>query len=291
MSEDEEEIRRLLRKLEESYIEKKISEETYRELKEKYEEKLRKIIEPARPKEVAAVPSQPKPVVKPGKINLGENINESLGFPLRNYGRTVLLGVLVILSFLIIPAFLALGYLLRNIRSVGVSDKPVEYGDWGNMLVDGLKVFAVSIVYFIVPAIIGYVFSSGVLRWRYYVGISAPMYRFTPSFYTSFLAVFLVIAVAGFFFYLFYAMAIANMAFKGYFSAAFEFNEIIGRIESVGVVNYIAWGIAAYIIALVISFIGAIIPVLGVILIVPIAYLFMARSLGHVYRATVHGGA
>ncbi|KTG27223.1 DUF4013 domain-containing protein [Haloferax profundi] len=89
-------------------------------------------------------------------------ISESINY-LRNgedWVKTVLIGgVLGLLSFLIIPTFLVIGYLLRVVRATMRGDEePPEFDEWGDMLVDGLKGFAIAFVYFLIPAIVALVF-------------------------------------------------------------------------------------------------------------------------------------
>ncbi|WP_058828234.1 DUF4013 domain-containing protein [Haloferax sp. Q22] len=89
-------------------------------------------------------------------------ISESLNY-LRNgedWVKTVLIGgVLGLLSFLIVPTFLVIGYLLRVVRATMKGDEvPPEFDDWGDMAIDGVKGFAIAFVYALVPAIIAGVF-------------------------------------------------------------------------------------------------------------------------------------
>ncbi|WP_129116514.1 DUF4013 domain-containing protein [Halegenticoccus tardaugens] len=86
-------------------------------------------------------------------------ISESLTY-LRNsedWVRTVLIGgLLTLLSFLVIPAFAVVGYLLRVVRATmrGVDEAP-EFDDWGDLLVDGVKGTVIAVIYGLVPAVVG----------------------------------------------------------------------------------------------------------------------------------------
>ncbi|AKU08855.1 DUF4013 domain-containing protein [Haloferax gibbonsii] len=89
-------------------------------------------------------------------------LSESLNY-LRNgedWVKTVLIGgVLGLLSFLIVPTFLVIGYLLRVVRATMKGDEvPPVFDDWGDMAIDGVKGFAIAFVYALVPAIIAGVF-------------------------------------------------------------------------------------------------------------------------------------
>ncbi|WP_435193932.1 DUF4013 domain-containing protein [Natronomonas sp. EA1] len=69
---------------------------------------------------------------------------------------TILIGgLLSLFSFLIIPAFIVLGYTIRVLRhTMEGEEAPPRFAEWGALLVDGLKAFVVLLAYFIVPAII-----------------------------------------------------------------------------------------------------------------------------------------
>jgi hypothetical protein len=69
--------------------------------------------------------------------------------------KTVAIGaVLSLLSFLLVPAVLVAGYLLRVLRA-SLNDEPVPvFEEWGDMLVEGAKTVAVIIVYTIIPGVI-----------------------------------------------------------------------------------------------------------------------------------------
>jgi hypothetical protein len=64
-------------------------------------------------------------------------------------------GVLLFLSFLVVPLFFAFGYVVRALRAVmhGNSTPPV-FDDWGELGLDGLKAFAIVFVYSLVPTVI-----------------------------------------------------------------------------------------------------------------------------------------
>ncbi|WP_101297905.1 DUF4013 domain-containing protein [Halegenticoccus soli] len=86
-------------------------------------------------------------------------ITESITY-LRNsedWVKTVLIGgLLSLLSFLVVPTFTVIGYLLRVLRSTMRGDEtPPEFGEWGDMTVDGLKGFVIAAVYGLVPVVVG----------------------------------------------------------------------------------------------------------------------------------------
>ena len=86
------------------------------------------------------------------------SIEEALTYPTESddWIVTVLIGgVLTVLSILIIPAFIVYGYLVRAIRAnLEGEPEPPTFGDWGELVVDGIKVVVVGFVYMIVPLIV-----------------------------------------------------------------------------------------------------------------------------------------
>ncbi|MFW6434980.1 MAG: DUF4013 domain-containing protein [Halovenus sp.] len=85
-------------------------------------------------------------------------IADAISFPRKSddWLTTLLIGaVLGFLSFLIIPGLILQGYLLRVARAGATGDEqPPAFGDWIELLVDGVKAFVVAFVYGILPATI-----------------------------------------------------------------------------------------------------------------------------------------
>lgn len=68
---------------------------------------------------------------------------------------TVLVGgILLLLGFLVVPLFVAYGYLVRVVRETAAgTEEPPGFGDWEALLVDGLTAVVVGVVYQI-PAVL-----------------------------------------------------------------------------------------------------------------------------------------
>ncbi|WP_114577158.1 DUF4013 domain-containing protein [Saliphagus sp. LR7] len=74
-----------------------------------------------------------------------------------DWERTVLIGgLLTVFSFLLIPAFVVMGYLLGVFRATmhGDTERPPVFDDWGALAVDGLKGYVIAFVYGLVPAVV-----------------------------------------------------------------------------------------------------------------------------------------
>ena len=154
-------------------------------------------------------------------------ISESINY-LRNgedWVKTVLIGgVLGLLSILIIPTFLVIGYLLRVVRATMRGDEePPEFDEWGDMAVDGLKGFAIVFVYALVPAIIALVFGFAGLIGIIAGGGSDVAGAFGGIVTLLGLLVAFVLSIAAA--YLIPA-ALANYAETDRMGAAFEFGEL-----------------------------------------------------------------
>jgi hypothetical protein len=73
-------------------------------------------------------------------------------------------GVLSILSVFLLPAFLVFGYYGRVLRATAADEsEPPVFDDWGDMFVDGLKLFAITLAYFLVPTIVLAISAGGMI--------------------------------------------------------------------------------------------------------------------------------
>lgn len=95
-------------------------------------------------------------------------LEEAINYPRNdeeNWLKTLAIGsVMALLSFLIIPIFVVLGYYMRVLRgSMEGNEMPPVFDEWGEMIVDGLKAFVVAFVYLLIPGIVFGISSGGVL--------------------------------------------------------------------------------------------------------------------------------
>ncbi|MGQ4555667.1 DUF4013 domain-containing protein [Halobellus sp. GM3] len=98
-------------------------------------------------------------------------LSESLHYPLNgdSWLRTIVIGgLLSVLTVFVVPIFLLQGYFVRVLRGAarGETDAP-GFDDWGDLLVDGLKLFAVNLIVSIallaVLLLVGALFGAGSL--------------------------------------------------------------------------------------------------------------------------------
>lgn len=152
-------------------------------------------------------------------------LEDALRYPLNSEDRVATLiigGLLLVFSFLLIPAFILQGYLLRVLGSAAAGDEAApSFTDWGGLLVDGLKLFVVSLVYGLVIAV-PFVVASVVIGLGGLTGSDAGVAAFGIVGILLFLLATLVAIVIGYFL----PAAMTNFAVEGEMSAAFDFAAI-----------------------------------------------------------------
>ncbi len=234
-------------------------------------------------------------------MDIGDVISDSLRYPTSNWSKLVIVGVLFLISFLIIPLFLVLGYMFRVIKAslAGVEELPA-FEEWVEMLVEGIKLFLVYIIYSlpaIIIAIISFISLWSSLKSLTYI-TQANGTTVTPDMFFALFggSVLIGLIIAGLYSLVIYpimAVAIGNMAYyNGEFSAAFRFNEILSIISQIGWVDLIIWYIVLIMVGIAIGFIVsiiAIIPILGwiflIFIVYPYFYLFYARAVAWLYSS------
>jgi hypothetical protein len=218
-------------------------------------------------------------------LDIGEIVNDAIRYPSSDWKKVIILGVLMIASVVIIPIFLVMGYGFRALKaSIAGFDELPEFDEWGEMFVDGLKVFVVQIAYMIVPLIIIFAGTFGSLAM-----ISPDTGMITnPTAFTGLLGGTVIIGVIlAIILGLIETIAIAHMAYNdSELGAAFRFGEILDVISQIGWIDYIIWYIVVGLIAAVIAFIAGLlnsIPIIGtliaLLIIYPYIQLFWNRAL------------
>lgn len=81
-------------------------------------------------------------------MDIGEIVSDSVMYPSSDWKKVLIMGLLAIISFLIVPIFLFMGYGFRALKSsMAGSEELPDFDEWGEMFIDGLKVFVVGFVY------------------------------------------------------------------------------------------------------------------------------------------------
>jgi hypothetical protein len=194
-------------------------------------------------------------------MDIGDIISDSIKYPSSDWGKILILGVIMIASILIVPIFLVYGYLFRIIKATlaGLDELP-EFDEIGEMFVDGLKIFVVAIVYAIPVWIISWIF--GLIMGS---TMTATTTSLDPTMIWALFLGNIIFAIVAVIIGLIEVMAIANMAYyDGDLGAAFRFKEILDYISRIG------WGkyIVTYIVIAIIAFIGFFIGMLTLFILI-----------------------
>jgi len=180
-------------------------------------------------------------------------LSEAFEFPKAgdDWLPTILIGgVLSILSALVLPAFVLQGYLVRALRDGAAGERAApSFTQWGELLVDGLKLFVVNIVYSIVVVIPMFIGLSVVGGLGVVAGESNAGALFTGLVGLVILLLFVVLGLL-----LAYVVpaAMANFAIEGRIGAAFAF----GTIREGAFTSEYA---TAWVLSIVVSIVGGIV--------------------------------
>lgn len=237
-------------------------------------------------------------------MDIGDVISDSMKYPSTDWKKVIILGLLFMFSFLIVPLFLLYGYVFRVIKAslAGVEDLP-DFEEWGEMLVDGIKLFLVYIIYMLPAIIIGIYSVFAFIMALHSFGNLNPATTIDPTIIYSLLG---GSAAFGIGFALIYiliiypimAVGVGNMAFyNGDLGSAFKLGDIFSTISQIGWVDLIIWYIAIIIVSITIFIAGtliAIIPILGwlilTLVVYPYLYLFLGRALAWLYASAFAEG-
>jgi ribosomal protein L40E len=217
-------------------------------------------------------------------VNLGENFSNSFDYAKKLFSDIGRLIILIILTIIPVADLIVVGYAARVLRESPGSEGPPKLERYGELFVDGVKVFFASLIYMIVPAIlIGAGIGSlvaGVLMAGELAGASALALGGTG------LVLLIVGIILAFFLFLLLGAGLAHMIKTGKFGRAFAFGEILRIIRGIGWLKYVGWAIIIYVLWIIIAAIIRI-PVLGGIIFVvvlPVFSTFVFRSLGLLYN-------
>jgi ribosomal protein L40E len=225
-------------------------------------------------------------------LNLGENLGKSFDYTKKMLSDAGRLVILIVLDVIPIVNWIVIGYGARVLRESTGSDVPPKLERYGEMFVDGAKVFFASLIYMIIPAVlIGAGIGSFIASFVLQGGTIAPS-LLTSSlggmvFGGTAIALVLVGVLLAFFFLLILSVGMAHMIRTGKFGKAFAFGEIFGVIHGIGWIRYVGWAVLVFIIAVIVGGVAGAIPYVGwliSIIISPLLTVFIFRSLGLLYN-------
>lgn len=235
--------------------------------------------------EVPPPPSGYAPGVK--GMSLSENLNSSFNYAkalASDIGRYV---ILLILNIIPVVNLIVTGYGARIIKTtpeVGELPKLERYGD---LFIEGLKIFVAGFVYMIIPAILMVLGAGSVFVGAFGFGALPTAGAFALAGLGALLL--LVGLVLAFVLAIFFAIGVAHMLRTNNFGKAFAFGEIRQIIGRIGWGRYIGWLLVLFLIAVVLGAITGAIPfpfgtIISLIL-GPFLVAFYFRSVGTMYSA------
>lgn len=215
-------------------------------------------------------------------MGIGQMVGDSFGYAKEGLVGKWVKWILLIISCIIFP--LILGYMVRIYR--GVTPSP-ELEKWGEMFIDGIKLFIIGLVYAIPIIIIGSVLLLSTIM---AVAASMTTSSLNPNAVMGligadifvFIIFILVVIIIG----LITATAWVRFARTNSMGEAFNFGAIFNHIGNIGWGTYIVALIVMGIVIGIIELICQLIPFIGFILlfiIMPVISIFQARYLCMLY--------
>jgi hypothetical protein len=217
-------------------------------------------------------------------LNLSENLGNSFDYAKKLFSDAGRLIILIVLDIIPVVNWIVIGYAARVLRESPGTEAPPKLERYGEMFVDGAKVFFAGVIYMIIPIVLlaagGFSIFTGVMLQG--EGIGSAM-----AFGGTGLVLLLVGIVLAFFFLIIFGAGMAHMVKTGRFGRAFAFGEIFAIIRGIGWGKYLGWVILTAVIAIVVGAVAGAIPIVGwliSLIISPILAVFIFRSLGLLYN-------
>jgi hypothetical protein len=218
-------------------------------------------------------------------MNLGDNLSDSFEYAkklLSDAGRLI---ILIVLSIIPIVDWIVIGYQAKVLKESPGTGTPPKLEKYGELFVDGAKVFFAALIYMIIPiilVIVGGVSMSAGLMSTSGLTLAGGLVLGGAGAVILLIGIILMVLLL-----IILAVGIAHMVKTGKFGKAFAFGEILSIIRGIGWVKYIGWIVVVVIIAVVVSAISGLIPYVGWLIsavIQPILGVFVFRSMGLLYN-------
>jgi len=225
------------------------------------------------------------------RLDLAENLSNSFEYARKLFTDIGRLIILIVLDLIPLVNWIVVGYAARVLKESPASDAPPKLEEYGQLFVDGAKIFFASLVYMLIPLIlIAAGVGSFVAAMLAAGGPDFVLRGFTPGAMFLFggtgLVLVLVGVVVAFFMLIILAAGVAHMIKSGKFGKAFAFGEILGVLGKIGWGRYLVWVILVAIIAAIVGAVVGAIPYVGWLIsaiIGPALIVFFFRSLGILY--------
>lgn len=218
-------------------------------------------------------------------MDLGDNFSDSFGYTKKLFSDVGRLIILIVLSVIPIVDWIVLGYEARVLKESPGTGTPPKLENYGQLFVEGVKVFLATLLYMLVPTILIVIGAMGTF---------ASFSSFQSQVIVSALSVGgvgVVILLVGILLaiplLIMLAVGLAHMIKTGKFGNAFAFGEIFTVMRRIGLGKYLSWVVITVVVGAALFGILGMIPFIGGFLaaiVQPIYYVFTFRSLGLLYN-------
>jgi ribosomal protein L40E len=214
-------------------------------------------------------------------MNLGENLNNSFNYAKKLFSDAGRLIILIILDFIPIVNWIVVGYAARVLKESSSTDAPPKLENYGELFVNGAKVFFASLIYMIVPTLLIVAGGASIFT-GVFSGEAPSMLLGGTGLVLVLVGIILAIVLL-----IMLGVGMAHMIKTGKFGKAFAFGEIFSIIRGIGWGRYIGWIVVVVIIGAIVGGITGSIPLVGWIIsaiISPALSVFIFRSMGLLYN-------
>lgn len=218
-------------------------------------------------------------------MDLSANLSNSFDYAKKLFSDIGRLAILIVLDIIPIVNWIVVGYAAKVLRESPSSPAPPKLERYGDMFVDGAKVFFASLVYMIIPVIL-IALGVGSIVAGFFMIDQMPALGGMALGGTG-IVLLIVGLILALILLLILGVGIAHMIKTGKFGKAFAFGEILAIIKGIGWGKYLGWIVIVVVIAAVIGGIaGALRPVGWLIsaILSPVLSVFIFRSLGLLYN-------
>ncbi len=201
-------------------------------------------------------------------MDIGDNFSDSFDYAKKLFSDGSRLLILIILGIIPVVNWIVVGYASRVLSEAPGAKSPPALEKYGDLFVDGAKVFFASLIYMIIPLILiglgvasvfSAMFMGGLLTGTFNPMAAGGMVLLGGTG----LVLLLVGAVLAFLALIVLGAAIAHMIEEKKFGKAFAFGEILGVIRGIGWGKYLAWVVLVVIITIIVGAIVGAIPFVG----------------------------
>jgi hypothetical protein len=219
-------------------------------------------------------------------MSLSDDLNQAAQYTGSIFQRIGDLLILLIVSIIPIVNFIALGYYARIIRDNPSSRNTPKLERYMDMFIEGLKIFAVTLIWAIIIAIIAVVIAIPFIALAAFTALTDPAMFLSAGWILAFGSFFVIAGIIAFLLGIIAFMGIIHMIKKDSFGKAFAFGEIFGMIGKIGWLRYLAFFVVFFVASAIVAAIsGGLGPagwIIGALLSVLLG-LFFSRTIGLLY--------